>query len=168
MTAPASKFTLGLVQMACTNDPAENLALATARIEEAAREGAQIVCLQELFLAPYFCQSEDPAHFDLAEPVPGPTTEALGKLAKSLEVVIVAPLFERRAPGVYHNTRRGAGRRRAHSSGTTARCTSPTIRSTTRSSTSRRAIWASAASTRAWRASACSSAGTSGIPRRRG
>ncbi|MDP3937401.1 MAG: carbon-nitrogen hydrolase [Deltaproteobacteria bacterium] len=104
MTVPASKFTLGLVQMACTNDPAENLALASSRIEEAAREGAQIVCMQELFLAPYFCQSEDPAHFDLAEPVPGPTTEALGKLAKSLEVVIVAPLFERRAPGIYHNS----------------------------------------------------------------
>jgi N-carbamoylputrescine amidase len=104
MTVTQSKFTIGLVQMACSPHPAENLARAVAHIEEAARRGAQIVCLQELFLTPYFCQSEDAANFDRAEPVPGPTTEALGKIARSLDVAIVAPVFERRGSGVYHNS----------------------------------------------------------------
>ena len=101
---PPQKFLLGLVQMSCAPDPEENLRRAVARIEEAARAGAAVVCLPELFRLRYFCQSEDAASFDLAEPVPGPTTEALANVAKNLGVVILAPVFERRAAGVYHNT----------------------------------------------------------------
>jgi N-carbamoylputrescine amidase len=100
----AEKFSIGLVQMACSPDPRENLEKAEARVEEAARAGARVVCLPELFRSPYFCQREDPALFDLAEPVPGPTTERLGKTARSLGVAIIAPVFERRAPGLYHNS----------------------------------------------------------------
>ena len=95
---------VGLVQMRCGDEPADNLARALGFVEEAAREGAQVVCLQELFRAPYPCQSEDPARFDLAEPVPGPTSEALCKRAAELGVAIVGSLFERRAPGLHHNT----------------------------------------------------------------
>ncbi len=95
---------IGLVQMACEREPARNLEKALARIEEAARDGAQIVCLQELYRSQYPCQSEDNRQFDLAEPIPGPSTEALGKLAAAQRVVIIAPIFERRAPGVYHNS----------------------------------------------------------------
>jgi N-carbamoylputrescine amidase len=95
---------LGLIQMRCSPDPAENLARALARVEEAARRGAQVVCLPELFRSRYFCQTEDPAHFELAEPIPGPSTEALGKVAAARQVAVVAPVFERRAEGVYHNT----------------------------------------------------------------
>jgi len=98
------KFTVGLVQMSCSPDPADNLARALERIEEAARLGANIICLPELFRSQYFCQRQDPALFDLAEPVPGPTTEALSKAARRLAVALVAPVFERRAPGVCHNT----------------------------------------------------------------
>jgi N-carbamoylputrescine amidase len=98
------KFKVALIQMACSPDPAENLHRASARVEEAAGGGAQVVCLPELFRSQYFCQREDHAAFDLAEPVPGPTTEALGKLAKKLSVVIIAPVFERRAAGLYHNS----------------------------------------------------------------
>ena len=99
-----SKFRIGLVQMACSKDPNENLAKAEWRIREAAGKGAQIVCLQELFRSQYFCREEDPGLFDLAEPVPGPATESLVRLARELQVVIVGSVFERRAPGVYHNT----------------------------------------------------------------
>jgi len=98
------KFHAGLIQMACSKDPSENLAKAEWRIREAAGRGAQVICLQELFRSQYFCQTEDHATFALAEPVPGPTTETLGRLAKELEVVIVAPVFERRGAGVYHNS----------------------------------------------------------------
>jgi N-carbamoylputrescine amidase len=98
------KFNVALVQMAVSAKPAENLAHATSRIEEAARSGAQVVCLPELFRSQYFCQREDTANFELAEAVPGPTTEALGRVAQKTKTVIVAPLFERRAAGVYHNT----------------------------------------------------------------
>lgn len=100
----AQPFTIGLIQMTCTPDPADNLARALARIEEAARAGARAVCLQELFRTQYFCQREDPALFDLAEPIPGPTADALARAARERRVVIVGSLFERRAPGVYHNT----------------------------------------------------------------
>ena len=103
MPAPA-RFAIGLVQMRCADDPAANLAAAVARIRDAARRGARLVCLPELFRTRYFCQREDPAVFDLAEPVPGPTTEALGTVARELGVVVVASVFERRAAGVYHNT----------------------------------------------------------------
>ncbi len=96
--------TLGLVQAKCSADPDENLARAVAQIAEAARLGANIVCLQELFRSLYFCQVEDHKYFQLAEPVPGPSTEALARAAKEHGVVVIASLFEKRAPGVYHNT----------------------------------------------------------------
>jgi N-carbamoylputrescine amidase len=99
-----SKFRIGLVQMACSKDPNENLAKAEWRIREAAGKGAQIVCLQELFRSQYFCREENAALFDLAESVPGPTTESLARLARELQVAIVGSVFERRAAGVYHNT----------------------------------------------------------------
>ena len=99
-----SKFRIGLIQMACSKDPNENLAKAEWRIREAAGKGAQIVCVQELFRSQYFCQREDAALFDLAEPVPGPTSESFARLAHDLQVAIVGSVFERRAAGVYHNT----------------------------------------------------------------
>jgi len=99
-----SPYTLGLVQMRCSPDPAENLEKAVERVREAARRGAQVICLQELFRSQYFCQTEDARLFDLAEPIPGPSTDRLGALAKELGVVVVASLFERRAAGLYHNT----------------------------------------------------------------
>ncbi len=98
------KLTLGLVQMACSPDPEQNLARAMAGVEEAARAGAAVVCLPELFRSQYFCQLEDAAAFDLAEPVPGPTTAALGTVARAKNVVVITPVFERRAPGIYHNS----------------------------------------------------------------
>jgi N-carbamoylputrescine amidase len=98
------KFTLAVVQMACTPDPADNLKRGVARVEEAARAGAGVICLPELFRSQYFCQSEDAALFDLAESVPGPTTDALSRVAREKGVVVIAPVFERRAPGLYHNS----------------------------------------------------------------
>jgi N-carbamoylputrescine amidase len=98
------KFTIGLVQMAMTPDPAENMARAQERIRDAARQGAQVICLPELFRSRYFCQSQNAACFDLAEPIPGPTTEAMGRLAAELGAAILTPVFERRAPGLYHNS----------------------------------------------------------------
>ena len=95
---------VGLVQMACASDPAANLRTALARIAEAAQQGAEIVCLQELFGSQYFCQKEDPAVFDLAEPIPGPSTDALGRAAAEHGVGVIGSIFERRAPGLYHNT----------------------------------------------------------------
>ena len=100
----ANKFTVGLVQMRCTTSAEENLARATEKIREAAKRGAQIVCMHELFLGEYFCRTEDASLFDLAEAVPGPSTEALAKVARENKVVLVASLFERRAAGLYHNT----------------------------------------------------------------
>jgi N-carbamoylputrescine amidase len=98
------KYIAGLVQMSCSPSPDENLQRAAALVEDAAQRGAQVVCLPELFRSQYFCQCEDAALFDLAESVPGPTTETLGKVAQARGVVIVAPIFERRAPGLYHNS----------------------------------------------------------------
>ena len=98
------KLTVGLLQRKCSTDPAANLAGTIEAIREAAKRGAQIVCLEELFRSQYFCREENSDHFDLAEPIPGATTEALSKLARQLEIVIVASLFERRAAGLYHNT----------------------------------------------------------------
>ena len=95
---------LGLIQMSATDNPAANLAKALERIESAAKKGAQVVCLQELFRSRYFCQSEDQRNFKLAEGIPGPSTEALGAVARKKEIVIVASLFERRSAGIYHNT----------------------------------------------------------------
>jgi N-carbamoylputrescine amidase len=97
-------FKVGLVQMAMSSEPAANLDRALAGVKDAAAKGAAVVCLPELFRSPYFCQSEDPRRFDLAEPVPGPTTAALGAAARQAGVVVVAPVFERRAPGLYHNS----------------------------------------------------------------
>ncbi len=95
---------IGLAQMRMSPDPAENLARAIGMIDAAAARGASVVCLPELFRTPYFCQTEDAGLFDLAEPVPGPTTAAVAEAARRHGVVVVASLFERRSPGVAHNT----------------------------------------------------------------
>jgi N-carbamoylputrescine amidase len=99
-----TKYNVGLVQMRMGPDPEENFASAVQHIEEAARLGANIVCLPELFRAQYFCQREDLHLFDLAEPIPGPSTTKLAEVARKARVAIVASLFERRAAGLYHNT----------------------------------------------------------------
>jgi N-carbamoylputrescine amidase len=101
---PPARYKVGLVQMAMTGDPDANLELAVAKVQEAAAAGAQLVCLPELFRSLYFAQREDAALFDLAEPIPGPSTEALGKVASQAGVVVIAPVFERRAAGLYHNS----------------------------------------------------------------
>jgi N-carbamoylputrescine amidase len=95
---------VGVVQMRCAADPAANLTAAVKHVRAAAKRGADVVCLPELFRSRYFCQAEDHDNFKLAERIPGPSTDVLGKLARELAVVIVASLFERRAAGVYHNT----------------------------------------------------------------
>ena len=104
LALPERNFHIGVVQMSCTPEPEQNLERAIAHLRDAAAKGAELVCLPELFLTQYFCQREDVALFDLAEPIPGPTTKRLGDVARELNVTIVASLFERRAPGVYHNT----------------------------------------------------------------
>ena len=104
MPIPTSPFSIGLVQMRCGADAGENLERAVSKVEEAAAAGASIVCLPELFRSQYFCQKEDAATFDLAEPVPGPTTDALSAAARRAGVAVVAPVFERRAAGLYHNS----------------------------------------------------------------
>jgi len=98
------KFRVGLVQMSATPEPDKNLQRAIDRLHQAQAKGAQIVCLPELFQTQYFCQREDPALFDLAEPIPGPATARLAEAAKLLRIVVVGSVFEKRAPGVYHNT----------------------------------------------------------------
>jgi N-carbamoylputrescine amidase len=98
------RFQVALIQMACSSNAEDNLRRACARVGEAADAGARVVCLPELFRSQYFCQREDHASFDLAEPVPGPTTEALGRIARQKKVAVVAPVFERRAAGLYHNS----------------------------------------------------------------
>ena len=100
----ARKYTIAAVQMSMGADPEANFAMALQHVREAARMGANVVCLPELFRTQYFCQREDLRLFDLAEPIPGPSTEKLGAVAREAGVVIVASLFERRAPGLYHNT----------------------------------------------------------------
>jgi N-carbamoylputrescine amidase len=95
---------IGVIQMACSADPVENLERAVGKVEEAAKNGAQIICLPELFRSQYFCQQENAALFDLAESVPGPSTEALSKIAKTHHVAILVSVFERRTAGVYHNS----------------------------------------------------------------
>src|SRR5215216_2036149 len=96
--------TVALVQMSCSEAKQPNVEKAVARIAEAASQGANVVCLQELFTGPYFCQSEDHRWFGEAEPIPGPTSERLAAAAKQHGVVVIGSLFERRAPGLYHNT----------------------------------------------------------------
>lgn len=97
-------FKLALVQMAPVPTSDQNLKDAVRLIHQAADAGAEVICLPELFMTPYFCQTEDHQHFDLAEPIPGPTTSVLSEIAASRQVVIIASLFERRAAGIYHNT----------------------------------------------------------------
>jgi N-carbamoylputrescine amidase len=101
---PPEKFLVGLIQMPATPEPERNLEHAIGQVREAAARGAQIVCLPELFQTQYFCQREEAALFDLAETVPGPATEQFSRLAAHLGIVLIASLFEKRAPGVYHNT----------------------------------------------------------------
>jgi N-carbamoylputrescine amidase len=99
-----STISVGLVQMACSPDASKNLEKAVDSIRAAAKQGAQIICLPELFLTQYFCQTEDPDNFSLAEPLLGPTSTTLSNLAKELQVVLIVPLFEKRTQGIYHNT----------------------------------------------------------------
>src|ERR1044071_1104055 len=103
-SSSSSIVKIGLMQTACSADPAANLKKTLAATERAAKQGAQIICTQELFRSQYFCQSEDHEHFKLAESIPGPSTEAFQKIAKKHRAVIIASLFEKRAAGVYHNT----------------------------------------------------------------
>jgi N-carbamoylputrescine amidase len=103
VTSPR-QIKVGLVQMRCSDNPDDNVARALERVRAAARDGAQLVCLPELFRSRYFCQTEDHSHFDLAESIPGPTSEALAQVAREAGVVIIGSLFERRAAGIYHNT----------------------------------------------------------------
>jgi N-carbamoylputrescine amidase len=95
---------LGLIQTSCSPDPKENFEKTADRIRQAARDGAQIICTQELFRSQYFCQSEDHEYFKLAEPIPGPSTKTLQTIARQTKTVIIASLFEKRASGLYHNT----------------------------------------------------------------
>lgn len=105
MPSAASKtLNIGLTQFSCGDDPKANVEKAVRFVRDAAKQGANVVCLPELFRSRYFCQTEEHRFFDLAEPIPGPTTERMGELAKELGVVILASLFEKRAAGVYHNT----------------------------------------------------------------
>jgi N-carbamoylputrescine amidase len=99
-----TNVTVGLVQMRCGPEPEANMQRAIERIRQSAAKGAQIICLPELFRSPYFCQREDAANFDLAEPIPGPSTERLGQVGRETGTVVIASLFERRAAGIYHNT----------------------------------------------------------------
>jgi len=102
--AVTTPFTVGLIQDHATADAAANLARAETLVRSAARQGAQIICLKELFNAPYFCKSQQCDRFDLAEPIPGPTTEAMQRLAGELAVVLIVPIFERQAAGLYRNS----------------------------------------------------------------
>jgi N-carbamoylputrescine amidase len=101
---PAEKKVIGLIQMSMSADPAANLDKAADRVREAARQGANLICLPELFNAQYFCQREDHDLFELTESIPGPSTERLSAVVRDEKIVLVASLFERRAPGLYHNT----------------------------------------------------------------
>jgi N-carbamoylputrescine amidase len=98
------RFSVGLVQLACGPDPEQNLRHASDQVRAAARMGAQVICLPELFRTQYFCQREDAALFDLAEAIPGPTTNTMAAIARELHVVVITSVFEKRAPGIYHNT----------------------------------------------------------------
>ena len=169
MTSHRSRIVnIGLVQQRASGDAATALARAIEGVRAAAAKGAQIVCLQELFHGPYFCQTEDHGFFELAEPIPGPTTDALGKLAAGARRGDRRQRCSRSAPRASITTPPRSSTPTAATSASTGRCTSRTTRSTTRSSTSRRATWASGPGTRASAGSACWSAGTSGIPRPRG
>ena len=141
----ADKFEVGLVQMSCSPEPDENLERAVTHVREAARRGAQVICLPELFRTQYFCQREDTALFDLAEPIPGPSTARFCALARELKVAIVVSLLSA-APPASITTPLSSSATTAKSAASTARCTSLTIPSITRSITSPPATSASAAS----------------------
>ena len=98
------KFTAGLIQIALEKDINHNLDKAAVWVNKTAKEGAQVICLPELFRSQYFCQKENIDYFDLAETIPGPSTQTLGKIAKENKVIVIAPVFEKRAPGIYHNS----------------------------------------------------------------
>src|SRR5262245_32308539 len=100
----ANSFRVGLVQMAMSREAGENVERAIKGVRDAAQKGAQVVCLPEMYRTPYFCQREDAALFDLAETVPGPSTEAFSRAAKDAGVAVVVPIFEKRATGLYHNS----------------------------------------------------------------
>src|SRR5471032_1580537 len=100
----SAPFTVGIIQDSASDDAAATVSATIARVREAAARGAQIICLKELFNAPYFCKSQKCERFDIAEPIPGPTTDVMQKLAKELDVVLIVPLFEKQAPGVYRNS----------------------------------------------------------------
>jgi len=104
MASQPNKFRVGLVQMAMSGDPQANEEKAAAKVEEAARKGAEVVCLPEMYRTPYFCQREDAALFDLAETVPGPSSARFAKVAKQAGVAVVIPIFEKRTVGLYHNS----------------------------------------------------------------
>ena len=104
MSLESRPFTVGLIQMRCSTDSDDNLDRACALLRQAANGGCRVACLPELFRTQYFCQSEDATRFDLAEPIPGPTTQALSSVAQETRMVIVGSIFERRAAGLYHNT----------------------------------------------------------------
>ena len=104
MAQKKNHVTVGLIQMSCAPEPKHNLDKAISRIEEAAKRGAETICLQELFASQYPCQVEDPRFFDLAETIPGPSTDAICKVAAAKKVVVVASIFEKRTEGIYHNT----------------------------------------------------------------
>ena len=159
-------FQIGIVQMSCTPEPEQNLERAIVHIQDAAARGAEVVCLPELFQTQYFCQREDIALFDLAEPIPGPTTARLGDLAREMKITIVASLFERRAPASI-TILRPFSVRMASWPAFTARCTFPTIPSITKSITSHPAIWVSRPLKLASEKSGRWSVGTSGIPKQR-
>ncbi|MDB4884450.1 MAG: Nitrilase/cyanide hydratase and apolipoprotein N-acyltransferase [Gemmatimonadetes bacterium] len=97
-------FTVGIIQDSASSDTAATVEASVARVREAAARGAQIICLKELFNSTYFCKSQKCDRFDIAEPIPGPTTDVMQKLAKELEVVLIVPIFERQAAGVYRNS----------------------------------------------------------------
>src|SRR5262245_46318076 len=103
-SASSAIVKVGLIQTSCSPDPSANLKKTLAAVERAAKQGAKIICTQELFRSQYFCQSEDHKYFKLAERIPGPSTDAFQKLARKHKAVIIASLFEKRASGVYHNT----------------------------------------------------------------
>src|SRR5262245_24849083 len=104
MTSGTTPFTIGVIQDHADADAAGNVARAERLVRDAARQGAQIICLKELFNAPYFCKAQHCERFDLAEPIPGPTTDRMQALAKELAVVLIVPVFERQGPGVYRNS----------------------------------------------------------------
>jgi N-carbamoylputrescine amidase len=136
-------LTIGLTQFAAVEDPATNLDSSERLVRAAAAKGAQVICLQEMCSTLYFCRSEDPALFRYAEAIPGDTTARFGAIAKELGVVIVLPLFEKRGPGLYHNTA-ASSTPTAPTWASIARCTSPRTLGSTRSSTSRPATRATA------------------------